>query len=220
MLYLRKLKKRVELMGNITKDSIMRKAFDLFLQKGYNAVTVQDICKACGITKTTFYYHLKSKEEIILSMYDPIVKDLTEHFLQILLADQYWEQLMALFEALMKESVKYGIDLQKQLFITNLNRDYGSFDFREELTHVAVNLIEKAQKAGQIRNQSPALALYQASAYTFLGYEVTWSIKGDAFAGFRQIRRAMEQIYDAAPALRQYSETRDGFCPSGAAGLV
>lgn len=180
----------------------MRKAFELFLQKGYKAVTVQDICRACDITKTTFYYHLRSKEEIILTMYDPIVQNLTAYMPNILQADRYWEQLMALFETLMKESVKYGIDLQKQLFIANLNQDHGSFDFREELTRIAVTLIEKAQKAGQIRNQSPALALYRASAYAFLGYELTWSMKGDAFAGFRQIRRAMEQIYDAAPELR------------------
>lgn len=190
-------------MGASTRDFIINTALDLFMQRGYGAVTVQDICTACGVTKTTFYYHLHSKEEIILNIYDPIIHNLTHHLLDILLADQYWEQLMALFEAIVKESVKYGVDMYRQLFVSNLNKDYGSFDFREDLTRVAVNLVEKAQQAGQIRNQSPAEALYRASAYAFLGYELTWCMKGDTFEGFHNVRSAMEQIYDVAPAYRR-----------------
>jgi AcrR family transcriptional regulator len=186
-----------------TRDFIIDTACGLFMQRGYNAVTVQDICNACNITKTTFYYHLRSKDEIILNIYDPIVKNLTGHLLDVLLADNHWEQLMVIFESLVQESVKFGIDVHRQLFISNLNKDYGSFDFRDELTRVAVNLVEKAQKAGQIRNQSPAKELYQASAYAFLGYELTWSMKGDNFEGFNKVRCAMEQIYDVAPEYRK-----------------
>jgi len=191
-----------------TRELIIDTACELFMQKGYNAVTVQEICNACNVTKPTFYYHLRSKEEIILNIYDPIVKNLTGHLLNALLADNYWEQLMVIFESLVQESVKFGIDVHRQLFISNLNNDYGSFDFREELTRVAINLIEKAQQAGQIRNQSPADVLYQASAYAFLGYELTWSMKGDAFDGFKNIRSAMEQIYDVEPLSRKINLTK------------
>ncbi|HWQ77832.1 MAG TPA: TetR/AcrR family transcriptional regulator [Anaerovoracaceae bacterium] len=187
---------------NATRDFIIKNARELFLEKGYGSVTVQDICTACGITKTTFYYHLKSKEEIILNIYDSITKSLSEYMIEILSVDHYWEQLMILFESLAKESVRYGIDLQKQLFISNLKDDRGSYDFREDLTRIAVKLIERAQEAGQIRNQSPAEALYRTSAYAFLGYHLTWCMKGDQFKAFEQIRQAMEQIYDVAPELR------------------
>ena len=192
-------------MSSGTRDFIINQAYELFMQRGYNAVTVQDICNACNISKPTFYYHLRSKEEIILNIYDPIVKNLTGHLLNALLADNYWEQLMVLFESLVQESVKFGIDVHRQLFISNLNHDYGSFDFREELTRVAVNLVEKAQQAGQIRNQSPAKVLYEASAYAFLGYELTWCIKGEKFEGFNHVRSALEQLYDVAPKYRKYN---------------
>ncbi|MCC6755992.1 MAG: TetR/AcrR family transcriptional regulator [Solirubrobacterales bacterium] len=196
-------------MGATTRTLIINTACDLFMQRGYNAVTVQDICNACGITKTTFYYHLDSKEAIILDIYDPIVQNLTHHLVDILLAEQYWEQLMMIFEALVKESAKYGVEVLRQLFVSNLNKDSGSFDFRDELTRVAVGLVEKAQQAGQIRNQSPAAALYSASAYAFLGYEVTWCMKGDRFEGFHNLRSALEQIYDVAPALRKHLPSPD-----------
>jgi AcrR family transcriptional regulator len=191
-------------MSSGTRDFIINKACELFMQKGYNVVTVQEICNACNISKPTFYYHLRSKDEIILNIYDPIVKNLTGHLMNALLADNYWEQLMVIFESLVQESVKFGIDVHRQLFISNLNNDYGSFDFREELTRVAVNLVEKAQQAGQIRNQSPAKALYEASAYAFLGYELTWCIKGEDFKGFEHVRNALEQLYDVEPKYRRY----------------
>lgn len=190
-------------MSNITtKDFLIQTAYELFIEKGYNAVTVQDICEACKITKTTFYYHMKSKEDIIINIYDSITKNLSQYLVDIISADNYWEQLMTCFEILVKESVKYGTELQKQLFISNLKEDRGSYDFREDLTRVAITVIEKAQAAGQIRNQSPAERLYRASAYAFLGYEITWCIKGEHFDAFKHIRQAMEQIYDVAPELR------------------
>jgi len=86
--------------------------------------------------------------------------------------------------------------------ISNLKQDYGSYDLRDELTRIAVMIIKKGQEAGQIRNKSNAEDLYIASAYTFLGQEVTWCIKDGKFDWRTEMRKALENIYDIAPELR------------------
>ncbi|MBU9739113.1 TetR/AcrR family transcriptional regulator [Diplocloster agilis] len=185
-----------------TKEMIIEKANQLFQEKGYNQVTIQDICDACEITKTTFYYHMKSKDDLIINNYDIITENLTQLMVSLIAADNYWEQLWMCFEVLIRESVRYGQDLYSQLFIVNLKEDRGSFDMREDLTRIAISVIRKGQEAGQIRNPNPAEQLYEASAYLFTGYEITWCIKKGNFDWMENTRRSLEVMYDILPELR------------------
>lgn len=185
-----------------TRNFIIETANALFLEKGYQNVTVVDICNACKISKTTFYYHLKSKEDIILHFYDSITHNISQHLASILSKDNYWEQLLICFESLIREASKFGEDFLSQILISNLKEDYGSYDFRDELTDVMVKIIKKGQEHGQIRNQNDALSLYKASAYLFLGHEVTWCIKKGNFEWLNEVRVALENIYDIAPEFR------------------
>ena len=42
-------------------DRILKKALELFSEKGYDATSVREICEAAGITKPTLYYFYGSK---------------------------------------------------------------------------------------------------------------------------------------------------------------
>lgn len=96
-----------------------------------------------------------------------------------------------------------GPDLNGQLLIINIKEDKGTYDFNNDLTRMAVSIIKKAQKAGQIRNQSPAEQLYRASAYAFMGYETIWCIKKGSFDRLKHVRYSMENIYDVDESLRK-----------------
>lgn len=188
---------------DMTKEKIINTAYNLFIEKGYDNVTINDICRTCGITKTTFYYHLRSKEDIISHFYDSITPSLGSRILDVVSAENYWEQLMVCFETIILSSQYIGSDLNGQLLIMNIKDDKGTYDFTEDLTPIAVTIIKKAQKAGQIRNQSPAEQLYRASAYAFMGYETIWCIKKGSFDRLKHVRYAMENIYDVDPSLRR-----------------
>jgi AcrR family transcriptional regulator len=51
--------------GIETKLKITRIATDLFKKKGFNDVTIRDICEASSISVGTFYHHFISKDEIV-----------------------------------------------------------------------------------------------------------------------------------------------------------
>jgi AcrR family transcriptional regulator len=189
-----------------TKQMIIDTAFALFKEKGYDNVTLNEICEACGITKTTFYYHLSSKEEIISRFYEGVTSTLAERLLKVVAAENYWEQLMAMFNALIDSTESIGPGLLGQLMIMNLRKDEGTFDMDDNLTRVAVVLVERAQKAGQIRNKSAALPLYRAACHAFEGYELLWCIKNGAYDRKAALRQAFEQIFDTNPELRDDKE--------------
>lgn len=154
-----------------TKDRIFHTASKLFREKGYNEVTINDISEACGITKSTFYYHLKSKQEIILHYYDHIISNLTPVLTQMLDITSPWEQTVLLFDGLMQNNMDLGHDINSQLMITNLQENRGIFDLRDDLADIARRIIQKGQEAQQIRNPSSPKQLYEAAAYMFTGYE-------------------------------------------------
>lgn len=52
-----------------TKRKIFATAVQLIKEKGYDKVTVREICAASGVAKGSFYVHYKSKEDILRESY-------------------------------------------------------------------------------------------------------------------------------------------------------
>jgi len=67
------LNKRTQ-QGNETQKKIVDCAKRLFLEKGYNNVTVDEIIKKSDSSKGGFYTHFKTKKDLIFNMI-PMVDD-------------------------------------------------------------------------------------------------------------------------------------------------
>lgn len=52
-----------------TKNRIFETAVTLIKNKGYNHVTIHEICQTAGLAKGSFYVHYKSKEDIVRESY-------------------------------------------------------------------------------------------------------------------------------------------------------
>ena len=46
-------------------DRLVKTAITMFQQQGYDAVTIDDICAECGMSKGVFYYRFRSKEDLV-----------------------------------------------------------------------------------------------------------------------------------------------------------
>lgn len=55
-------------MAETTRDRLLRTADDLFYRDGFHAVGIDRIIAEVGVTKTTFYNHFESKEDLILQV--------------------------------------------------------------------------------------------------------------------------------------------------------
>ena len=52
-----------------TRQLLAQSTLDLILEKGYEAITIQDITERADVGRGTFYLHFKDKEEVVWSMF-------------------------------------------------------------------------------------------------------------------------------------------------------
>ena len=130
------------------KKNIISISYNLFKEKGYDNVTINDICDKCNITKTTFYRYISSKEDILTYFFDLII------------------ERMQVFTK----------DLYAQLFITNLKNNHGTFDEIDMVKTVVCILIKKAQESNQIHNQSNPEELYDMCSQICFGCGIKWCL--------------------------------------------
>lgn len=57
---------------NQTKEKIAQTALMLFAKRGYQAVSIRDICKEVGIKESTVYYYYSSKRDLMDSLLNAI----------------------------------------------------------------------------------------------------------------------------------------------------
>ena len=178
---------------------ILNTSYKMFQAKGYDAVKVEDICKKCGITKPTFYRYIKRKDDILTEFYKHVTENFTESALNMIEADNYWEQICIGFESILSRSEEFGPELYSQLFIANLKENKGTFKFDQKLKKVMISLFTKAQKNGQIRNDSDPEALYMSCVYASFGYGVVWCLNNGSFNLLKDFRHAVEIICNVHP---------------------
>lgn len=69
----------------IEKHELVNIAADLFRMKGYAATSIDDIAKACGLTKGSLYHHFAGKEELALAALDQVHAHYREKIFSLIL---------------------------------------------------------------------------------------------------------------------------------------
>lgn len=61
-----------------TRREIYRTAMGLFAERGYDGVTIEDICSGAGVAKATFFLHFENKAALIQEFNDEVTQALAE----------------------------------------------------------------------------------------------------------------------------------------------
>lgn len=80
--------------ANNRLEILLGSAAELFSTRGYQATTMRDIAKKCGMLPGSIYYHYPNKEALLVAVYEEGVRQLTERVQAVLTtADDPWERL-------------------------------------------------------------------------------------------------------------------------------
>ena len=73
--------------GERTKRTLLKIAYSLFISRGYENTSVDDIIEAAGIAKGTYYYHFESKEQTLEEVIGMMIEQEAEVAGQVLHSD-------------------------------------------------------------------------------------------------------------------------------------
>lgn len=58
-----------------TREKIRAVALELFAEQGYEKTSLREIAERLGVTKAALYYHFKSKEDIVASLFHDVQQE-------------------------------------------------------------------------------------------------------------------------------------------------
>lgn len=96
-----------------TIDSILNVSAKMFLEKGFERTSMQDIAKEAGISKGAIYHHFKSKEEIINAVTEnqtQMNKSMFENWLSEMESFSGKEKLIAILEKNIDSQETHSLD--------------------------------------------------------------------------------------------------------------
>lgn len=169
-------------MENTTREKLKLTAYKLFEEKSYDSVTIKDICQAASIGKTTFYYHFKSKEELLedcINQPEPVPLEILNH---IITMDSCWEQIWYLAYYVTSKVEEMGHVVYSQVIKANLDENKGTFDIlNNKLLSIVLPIMDKAKETGEIHNPVDSKDLINASWVMHTGLYTQWCVQKEAF---------------------------------------
>ena len=178
--------RRVQRTQRVLQQALM----ELIAEKGYYAVSVQDITERANIGRTTFYAHYTSKEELFLSAHFASVGELMPEEIEAadLLAEEAPAALVRQFEILPQARPLY-FDLAQGGDIPNFQREVRAY-----LAQKLERSLRKAFPEAVSSIPFALLANYLASSQ--LGF-VTWWIECRAPYDAREIAQTYQRMQRA-----------------------
>lgn len=142
-----------QIQAQHTRNTIYSTAVDLMEKKGFQNITVEEICKIAGVSVGSFYNCFKSKSEIL----NEIFKQADEYFQNIgpdeLKNGSAIDRIIRYFEIYAEYSVKRGVDFIKQLYGVRNNLFITKGRYLQALLH---DIISEGQESGEIgRDMTP-----------------------------------------------------------------
>ena len=184
-----------------TRERILKSAHDLFYRDGFHSVGLDRILDEVGVTKTTFYNHFPSKDDLVLASlrwHDRWWRDTFRDLLRKHGGDTARGQLLAIFDAL--EEVFQSDGFNGCIFI-NVAVE---FPMRHDPAHVAAAEHKRAVEAlireiGAFAGADDPDALAQEITLVMEGSYVTRQVSGSAAVaavGKRLVESIVERRVD------------------------
>lgn len=142
-----------------TKTHILETAFSLNEHEGFENITVQEICKAAGVSIGAFYHYFSSKESMILEWYK-LVDDIFDREVMPELrvsGISSIQKISSFAEYLINQACIYGKESLAQLYRAQLaHNGAGFFSDERALLSYLIELVSTGQSDGELVCDVPA----------------------------------------------------------------
>ncbi|AEB76392.1 TetR/AcrR family transcriptional regulator [Clostridium botulinum] len=141
-------KRQIQAMN--TKKKLYDISTDLMKTKGYDNVTIQEICKKAGVSVGSFYHYFESKNDIFIELYKIADDFFYDTIKGKLSSEDTINKIIEYFNYYAEYNEKMGIDMMKQLYNSN-NKMF--ITKGRHMQTVLDTIIEQGQKNNEVTTE-------------------------------------------------------------------
>lgn len=174
------------------RDRIIQSALTLFAQKDFETVTIKDICANAQVANSTFYYHFKTKEELMDCLRTHDMRPKRGDWLALAGTHDTVERILGVSSMCAVRAERSGWGLTTQYYKRKLSLEEEPSELQElyvQELHTAEELIRHAQADGLIQNAAPADELALAAKHLANSVVMSWCVAKGGFDLMQTVRR-------------------------------
>jgi TetR/AcrR family transcriptional repressor of nem operon len=173
-----------------TRLEILKKAFALIYQKGYQATSIDDIIATTQVTKGAFYYHFKNKEEMGIAL---ITDLMNREFLAVMGGEptgntNFRDELFAVIKGLLIDhsflTAEFGcpaVNLIQEMAPLNEHFRNALKKSIAEWQHTIEAVIRRGQDAGQLSKEQDSKQIALSVITQYHGVRTLGKVLGNAY---------------------------------------
>jgi AcrR family transcriptional regulator len=160
----------------MTRDEILDAAAQIFREKGFHAASMQDIAQAVKVRKASLYYHVSSKQEILLVLLDRGLDVLIEHIQNVIVQPLPPDEKIRLAICAYLDTMLENLDLSAVLLLEHrsLEPQYNALHVprRDRFERLWRDMIQEGLDQGIFFCSDPALAARYILGV--MNWTITW----------------------------------------------
>ena len=178
-----------------TKDRISLITFRLLQENANVNITISQICKETGITKSTFYYYYHSIDEVIESFSDIVGIQLSNSMPDIFAQKTCIEQALLAIKVVDIGVEQLGPSVAAARYIMHLKKaDYQGFHV-EAGWNLVLAIITKAIALGEIPNTRSPEDVTSSIYYIMRGVNHSWCMQGGNFNFTEKVQEELKVYF-------------------------
>jgi AcrR family transcriptional regulator len=171
------------LFDHANAEKILEEGWNLFQQRGYRGVTIDELCRRCGITKPTLYYYFQDKENLFVQVLQYKLHGFREAI----------EKPDTLFESLVSIAAKILISFQSEYSTLLHDREHIKNPenlkkirdaFHGELFGPLISLMKSGMDSNELKEDNPETftLIFLGVINNFIGKADELKLENDALA--------------------------------------
>lgn len=140
-----------------TLENIRSAVDELVSEKGFEAMTIRDICQRAGIKTGGFYHHFASKDDLLFDRYHRVNEYFKAYYKTNIQGKSSIEGLRLLIEAFFDYLKSRVLPMMIQ-YNRTYNANQAAWESKEPsaCAEISLQLIEQGQQTGEFKREYPA----------------------------------------------------------------
>lgn len=187
---------------SLLQDQIADAAVKLFREKGYEGVSVGEICSAAGIARSSFYRAFSCKNDIIRRLFEHTDANAMVSVEELLAAENDFDRMWIIGDRYISLSRSLGPELTNTFMCMTSRGEIDLLALGHSVDSWFIRLTRNCQKTGLIRSREPAELLGPLMVDMVYHELYVWGMRRGNYPIRARSRRVTEALVDLAPEYR------------------